>query len=108
MQEAEAVFQKIEESFEALRRAVESRHYEIFESLLQLQRGLLRSVSPSDPRAPELALRGRELVYWATTMVKIQRSGHARSLAAILSSKHLKSMYAGIAPRCADSISLEA
>ncbi len=107
MEETDAVIQKIETSFESLRRAVEHRDYGVFDSLLREQRTLLQSVRPCDPRIRSLALRGRELVQWAITTIKIQRSGYVRSLVVILNSKHLDSHYTDPAPRF-DSISLQA
>lgn len=106
MQDTETLIRKIEESLDALRRAVEYRDYGVFDSLLREQRMLLQSVPPSDPQIRPLVLRGRELVHWAITMIKIQRSGYVRSLVAILNSKRLDSHYTDPAP-CADSLSLQ-
>ena len=108
MEETEAAFQELKESFEALRSAVEQRDYPALDLLLPRQRDLLRSVPSSDPRTQELALQGSELVQWAITMLKIQRAGYVQSLAGILNGKQVDSNYSGTSSKRADLISVQA
>ncbi len=106
MEEAATAIRALEESFEALESAVEEREYSLIEPLLQKQRDLLRSLAATDPQTQELARRGYELAHWGITMIKIQRSGYARSLAAVLNAKRIDCQYAaGEAPH-ADLVSV--
>ncbi len=108
MAEAEATFEEIEASFEALRRAVEERNYSALELLLRKQQFLMSSIPNSDPRSQTLTLKGSALISWALTMVKIQHAAYAHELATILNTRHLNAQYGQAnAPR-QELVSIEA
>lgn len=95
MEEEFEVFERIKDNLEMLRRAVEERNYPALEPLLREQRTLLSARPISGPYFQMLVGKGSELLAWALTNVRSQRSGYAHDLAAALNAKHLISQYEG-------------
>jgi hypothetical protein len=95
MEEEFGAFERIKDNLEMLRRAVEERNYPVLERLLLEQRTLVNSRPISDPHVQMLVRKGSELLVWALTTIRSQRSGYAGELAAALNAKHLISQYEG-------------
>jgi len=63
-----------------LRHAVEDRNYNRVQDLVAQQRTVFEHAGPHDAEILEHAQRGRDLVIWALTMVRLQRAHDQRAL----------------------------
>lgn len=108
MDEVENVFEEIEASFDALRRAVEERNYSSLQLLLRKQQCLMSLVPVSHQQAQSLSLRGSALISWALTMVKIQHAGYIHEVANILNARYLNAQYRDTASLRQELISVTA
>ncbi|MBV9081359.1 MAG: hypothetical protein JOZ62_01685, partial [Acidobacteriaceae bacterium] len=63
------------------------------DSLLARQRELFHSLDPGVASVRNLMQEAQELIWWAMTMLKVQRAGYERSLSDVLKVKRISESY---------------